>query len=112
MKASPPLQNLLATGRAEHGLSLRLDTRGLWLTLNVAVLLAVALVFRFWKLENLPGINGDEAWYGIQAQTLLEGGQPACAHRHATRLTFSSSVPRCCFTGARSLRSGGCGCRP
>ncbi len=36
-------------------------------------LLAVAVWFRFWKLDHLPGVNGDEAWYGIQASRLLQG---------------------------------------
>lgn len=51
---------------------------GRWfLAANVIGLLAVAIVFRFWKLDNLPGVNGDEAWYGIQALAWLEGGDPA-----------------------------------
>lgn len=77
VSATSSFQNLLAFRRNGQGLSLRVDARRWWLALNVLALLAVALVFRFWKLENLPGINGDEAWYGIQAQAFLEGGQPA-----------------------------------
>ncbi len=37
------------------------------------VLLAVALGFRLWKLGSVPGINGDEAWYGVQAMLWLRG---------------------------------------
>ncbi len=37
--------------------------------------LAVSLVFRFLWLDRLPGINGDEAWYGVQIEKFL-AGQP------------------------------------
>jgi len=47
----------------------------LWL--NAAALAAVAVGFRVWSLENVPGLNGDEAWYGVQAMELLDGGAPA-----------------------------------
>ena len=39
------------------------------------VLLAVAVWFRLWKLDSVPGVNGDEAWYGVQAMRWL-GGEP------------------------------------
>jgi len=39
----------------------------------VLLLLGAALVLRVWKLGNLPGCNGDEAWYGVQALRLLQG---------------------------------------
>ena len=45
-----------------------------------AVLLAVglgvlvALALRVFALGRLPGVNGDEAWYGAQALRLLDGG--------------------------------------
>lgn len=77
MNALPTFQNLLTHRQAGRRLASRFDARELWLALNVLALLAVALTFRVWKLENVPGINGDEAWYGIQAQAFLEGGQPA-----------------------------------
>jgi hypothetical protein len=41
---------------------------------NVAALLAGCVWFRFHALGNVPGINGDEAWYGVQAVELLRGG--------------------------------------
>ena len=36
-------------------------------------LLAVAVWLRCRDLGNLPGANGDEAWYGVQAELLLHG---------------------------------------
>lgn len=43
--------------------------------LNVAALLLCATTLRCEGLGNLPGINGDEAWYGVQAEALLHGQQ-------------------------------------
>jgi len=40
---------------------------------NCLALAAVAVWFRCWKLENIPGVNGDEAWYGVQAVEALRG---------------------------------------
>jgi hypothetical protein len=37
------------------------------------VLLGVALWFRAWDLEQVPGVNGDEAWVGVQAERMLRG---------------------------------------
>ncbi|HET8538410.1 MAG TPA: hypothetical protein VFL83_00930 [Anaeromyxobacter sp.] len=34
---------------------------------------AVSVVFRVYALGRLPGINGDEAWYGVQVRDLLAG---------------------------------------
>ena len=36
-------------------------------------LLAVAVWFRAWDLGRLPGVNGDEAWSGVQAERILRG---------------------------------------
>ncbi len=41
--------------------------------LNIAGLLIVAVWFRCRELGNLPGVNGDEAWYGVQAELVLRG---------------------------------------
>ncbi|HEV3417640.1 MAG TPA: hypothetical protein VG056_12525, partial [Pirellulales bacterium] len=41
--------------------------------LNIVGLLVVAIWFRGRDLANLPGINGDEAWYGVQAELVLRG---------------------------------------
>ncbi|MBI3467641.1 MAG: hypothetical protein HY000_31925 [Planctomycetes bacterium] len=37
-------------------------------------LLGVSLCFRVLWLHRIPGINGDEAWYGVQVQRWLAGG--------------------------------------
>ena len=37
------------------------------------LLLAIAIAFRIYALGRLPGINGDEAWYGVQAERILDG---------------------------------------
>lgn len=42
----------------------------------VVLLLAVALFFRLIGLDHLPGVNGDEAWYGVLAQAIAGGGDP------------------------------------
>ncbi len=50
------------------------STCGRWLLrANVAALLLVAIWFRFDRLDHLPGINGDEAWYGVQAERVVHG---------------------------------------
>lgn len=36
------------------------------------LLLAVAVFLRGWQLDHLPGVNGDEAWMGVQAQRFLD----------------------------------------
>jgi hypothetical protein len=43
------------------------------LAVNAVALLAVALLMRAWRLGNIPGINGDEAWYGVHAIALARG---------------------------------------
>jgi hypothetical protein len=47
------------------------------LTLHGLGLLLAAVFFRCWMLGNIPGCNGDEAWYGTQVWRWLHGG-PAC----------------------------------
>ena len=47
-----------------------------WRRIGIAVsmaILAVAIWLRLWKLGNLPGVNGDEAWSGVQALRFLSG---------------------------------------
>ena len=39
------------------------------------VVFSGAVFMRLWKLSNIPGILGDESWYGLQALKLL-AGQP------------------------------------
>jgi len=41
--------------------------------LNVVAVLAACLTMRWIDLDHLPGINGDEAWYGVQVQQVLRG---------------------------------------
>lgn len=41
--------------------------------LAIAALLIVATAFRVIGLDHLPGVNGDEAWYGVLAQTIASG---------------------------------------
>ena len=38
---------------------------------NALGILAVAVVLRVIKLDNIPGVNGDEAWMGVQAMAAL-----------------------------------------
>jgi hypothetical protein len=44
-------------------------------TANFLALLGVAIALRGWQLGNIPGLNGDEAWLGVQAAHLA-AGQP------------------------------------
>lgn len=48
-----------------------LVSRLLWA--DVLALLGVATFLRVWRLGNVPGINGDEAWSGVQAVALAHG---------------------------------------
>ena len=43
------------------------------LAANLAALFGLALWFRVTSLESFPEPNGDEAWYGVQAEHLLQG---------------------------------------
>ncbi len=45
----------------------RVSCRSIFLWTNGLALLAVCVFLRCWHLGNIPGINGDEAWYGVQA---------------------------------------------
>jgi hypothetical protein len=47
-------------------------------TLNVLALLAVAYAWRICELDRLPGINGDEAWYGVSALRWIHGAGISC----------------------------------
>lgn len=52
----------------------------------VALVFAAALTARFWHLGTAPGLNGDEAWHGVQAARLLAGD--ATAWRTGSRAHF------------------------
>lgn len=43
------------------------------LACSVLAMFGVAGWLRFHELANLPGLNGDEAWYGVQAGQLVRG---------------------------------------
>lgn len=45
----------------------------LLLLVNCVALLAVAVWLRVWRLDNMPGVNGDEAQYGVNALQWLRG---------------------------------------
>lgn len=47
------------------------------LRLGVLLLLASATLLRFLALDRLPGINGDEAWYGVQIRRWLDEANSA-----------------------------------
>ena len=52
----------------------RRTTLAHWLwVVNVAALLGVAVFFRVWRIDHVPGVNGDEAWLGVQALAWLDG---------------------------------------
>ena len=58
------------------------DRRRLWrlvVAVNVVGLILFAVVLRCRGLGNFPGINGDEAWYGVQAELCLRG-EPIAWH--------------------------------
>ncbi|MBV9122987.1 MAG: hypothetical protein JO112_06505 [Planctomycetes bacterium] len=46
----------------------------LTLALGLVLLLGVSILFRVLALDRYPGINGDEAWYGVQVKEFLTGG--------------------------------------
>jgi uncharacterized membrane protein len=44
---------------------------------NVVALFTVAGIFRIWRIGHVPGLNGDEAWLGVQALRWLSGERVA-----------------------------------
>ncbi len=46
---------------------------GYGLACVLLALVAASLVMRVWQLGNLPGLNGDEAWSGVQAMRAVRG---------------------------------------
>lgn len=57
---------------AMQAASTRLDGSR-WLAAGAVAVVAVAIAMRGWHLGNIPGINGDEAWSGVQAARLAAG---------------------------------------
>jgi hypothetical protein len=49
---------------------------GYWLFVsgNCVAILCVAAWFRGWELGRIPGVNGDEAWYGVATERILDRG--------------------------------------
>jgi hypothetical protein len=45
----------------------------LFLKLNFSLVFAISIAFRLVNLDHIPGINGDEAWYGVQMFELNSG---------------------------------------
>ncbi|MFM7438739.1 MAG: hypothetical protein ACKO2V_09050, partial [Snowella sp.] len=43
------------------------------LFVNVSLILSISIIFRLVDLANIPGINGDEAWYGVQMLQMSSG---------------------------------------
>ena len=55
---------------------MRARSERLWRTFvaaNCLAVLAVAVALRVWGLNHVPGLNGDEAWMGVQALRFLDG---------------------------------------
>ena len=65
---------------AKHGVPLRRAVLSIY-----GILIVASIVFRVWHLGNIPGLNGDEADYGIKAYDLLHG-------RHIGWLTPNGSI--------------------
>lgn len=40
---------------------------------NCLAIVATGVVLRAWRLDHVPGVNGDEAWMGVQALRFLDG---------------------------------------
>ena len=59
---------------AQHPISLRkqfsADLRAYW---PLWLIVAAAIFLRGYEIGRLPGMHGDEAWYGLQARRLLSG---------------------------------------
>ena len=64
-----------------------------WLVLNGVALLIVAVALRAWHLGNIPGVNGDEAWSGVQAARLLAGESVAWRTPHGNPLNLFLILP-------------------
>ncbi len=64
-----------ATGSLFSAFRLPPSAFRLLLAVNLAALGLLALWFRFRSLGNIPGLNGDEAWYGVTAWGIVHHGQ-------------------------------------
>lgn len=57
-----------------RGRAMRVATTGAEKGLALAVV-GLAVWFRWWRIDSVPGLNGDEAWYGVWATDYLAGRQ-------------------------------------
>ncbi len=69
------LLSRLTAPRGEHPLEAE-GLRVLW-WMHIAMAGFLAVLFRMWNLGSLPGVNGDEAWYGMVTEALLSGESSA-----------------------------------
>lgn len=88
----PSSTTLLAPAPLVAGPRARRASGG-WLVANAVALLIVAVLLRAWQLGNLPGINGDEAWSGVQAARLLAGESVAWRTPHGNPLNLFLVLP-------------------
>jgi hypothetical protein len=80
MTYAPPLNtpSRLAPSNDAAPVAVRTLAARTWWVFLIAqclVILGIAAFFRCWRLDAVPGINGDEAWYGVQVEMLLHGEQ-------------------------------------
>ncbi|NIP86667.1 MAG: hypothetical protein GTO03_14330 [Planctomycetales bacterium] len=69
-----------------------------WLLVaNVAALLALAVFFRGWRLDHVPGVNGDEAWIGVQALRWLDGQSPSWRTPTGNPINVFHFLPQVCL---------------
>jgi hypothetical protein len=59
--------------RANDGEGEGAGSTGVLLISLYGVMLSLALLARFIWLDSVPGVNGDEAWYGVWVEKLLQG---------------------------------------
>ena len=64
-----------------------------WLIVSAVALLTVAVALRAWQLGNIPGVNGDEAWSGVQAARLLAGESVHWRTPHGNPLNLFLVLP-------------------
>ena len=92
-----------------------------FLLLNALALLLAAIWLRGHSLGNIPGVNGDEAWYGVQAWRMLHGGRRRLAHAHrqsaepavdrpaGAAAPLAAAFDRAAALGGGGRRTGGAG---
>jgi hypothetical protein len=66
----------------------RHDTSSRALIGSCLLLITLGIAARAWQLDMVPGVNGDEAWYGVQAQRFLDEYIYGKALPEAERVNF------------------------